>query len=102
MTRPLTTRELALAATPLVRMPISQTDQDAFLQFVIANVYRGIASGISFAVLVLMTDAFGIFSLILTQPAPVTTALIFVLVSSFKFVALTIAIAVGLVATHAK
>ena len=43
-------------------------------------------------------DAFGIFTLISAQSAPVTTALIFVLVSSLKFVALTIAVAVGLVA----
>ena len=100
MTRPLTKRELALAATPLVRMAEVETHRKASVsQFVIVNVYRGIAIGITFAVLVLMTDAFGIFTLISAQPSPLTTALIFVLVSSFKFVALMIAIAVGLVAS---
>jgi hypothetical protein len=104
MTRPMTKRELALTATPLLKFPTSSQKEQApsVAQFVIANVYRGIAIGISFAVLVLMTDAFGIFTLISAQPAPLTTALIFVLVSSFKFVALTIAVAVGLAAAHAK
>ncbi len=101
MTRPLTKRDLALAATPLARMPIEQACLDASVsQFVIANVYRGIALGIAFAVLVLMTDAFGIFTLISAQSAPLPTMLVFVLVSSFKFVALTIAVAVGLVASR--
>ena len=100
MTRPLTKRELALAATPLVKMPNNRTHRNEFLvAFIIANACGGIVLGISFAVLVLMTDAFGIFTLILAQPAPMTTALVFVLVSGFKFVALTIAFAVGLVAS---
>ncbi len=100
MTHPLTKRELASAATPLVKMQIARTYPNEFLvTFVIANACRGIVLGISFALLVLMTDAFGIFTLISAQPAPLTTALIFVLVSGFKFVALTIAIAVGLVAS---
>lgn len=104
MTRPLTKRELALTATPLLKLPASrrQAQTNSVTQFVIANAYRGIALGISFAVLVLMTDAFGIFTLISAQPAPLTTALVFVLVSSFKFVALTIAVAVGLTAVHAR
>ena len=81
MTRPLTKRELAFAATPLVRMPSGRTRRNASVsQSVFAN------------------DAFGIFTLISAQSASVTAALIFVLVSSFKFVALTIAVAVGLVA----
>ena len=64
----------------------------------IANLYRGTALGIAFAVLVLMTDAFGIFILISAQSAPVTTALIFVLNSSLNFLALTIVVAASLVA----
>jgi hypothetical protein len=104
MTRPLTKRELALAATPLMRVPVArqQHRKPTIAQFVIVNVYRGIALGISVALFVLLTDTFGIFSLIASQSAPLTTGLIFVLVTSFKFVALTIAVAVGLAAVHAK
>ncbi len=100
MTRPLTKRELALAATPLVAMPnVRQARQESsVLQFVIVNACRGIALGLCFAVLVLLTNAFGILTLITAQPSPITTVLIFVFVSSLKVVALTIAVAVGLVA----
>jgi hypothetical protein len=96
MTRPLTKRELTSAAMPPVASP---TRHDIFVpQFLIAAVCRGMTFGICFAVFVLLTDSFGIYSLIIAQAAPVTIALIFVLVSSFKFVALSIALAVGLVA----
>jgi hypothetical protein len=100
MTRQLTKRELVLAATSLVRMPIGRTHRNEFLvKFVAINACRGIVLGILLAVLVLATDAFGISTLISAQPNPMTTVLVFVLVSSFKFVALTIAVAVGLVAS---
>ena len=98
MTRPLTMSELALVATPIGR----QIQQDSsFRQFLIANVCRGTGIGVLFAALVLLTDAFGIFTLIAAQPAPITTALIFVLVCSVKFIAIGLAVAVGL-AAHSK
>jgi hypothetical protein len=78
-------------------MPVTAIRQDACLvAFITTNVLRGISIGISFAILVLVTDAFGISTLISAQRSPMTVALIFTLVSSFKFVALTIAVAVGL------
>jgi hypothetical protein len=89
---------LTLAATPLVMKPMGLTHQNSVSRFVIINVYRGVVLGTFFALLVLITDAFGIFTLISTQPAPLVTTLIFLIVSSFKFVALTIAVAMGLVA----
>ena len=81
-------------------MPSNRTHRNEFLvAFIIANACRGIVLGISFAALVLVTDAFGLFTLLSAQRNPMSTALIFVLVSGFKFVALTIAFAVGLVAS---
>jgi hypothetical protein len=102
MTRHLTKREL-LAATPVTVAPAARRYRQfpSVPHFVIANGCRGIALGLCFAALVLFTDAFGIATLIEAQPAPLTTAFLFVLVSSFKFVALTIAVAVGL-AAHDK
>jgi hypothetical protein len=100
MTRHLTKRELALAATPLTAVSTVRRyrQNPSVPRFVIVNACRGIALGISFAVFVLLTDAFGVSTLIEAQPVPFTAALLFVLVSSFKFVALTIAVAVGLIA----
>ena len=100
MTRPLTKRELALAARPLMTAGIDhQTPRQASIsQFVIINACRGIALGITFAVFLLMTDAFGIYTLILAQTSPMTTALIFVFFSSLKFVGVTIAVSKGLLA----
>ena len=47
MTHPLTKRELASAATPLVKMQIARTYPNEFLvTFVIANACRGIVLGI--------------------------------------------------------
>ncbi len=100
MTRPLTKHELSLAATPLLATSISQpTRHDVFVpQFLIIAICRGIAFGLAFATFVLLTDTFGIFTLINAQPTPVTALLIFAFVCSLKFVALSIAVAVGLIA----
>ena len=62
---------------------------------------RGVALSISFAVLLLLTDTLGIFTLAMSQPAPITTAGVFALVCCFKFI--PAALAVGLtVAAHTK
>lgn len=96
MTRPLSKTEL-LAAAP---KPVGRPDlQDSSIpELLVFSVSLGVGFGILFAAVVLWTDTFGIWSLVNTQSAPLTTLLIFVAVSSFKFVALTIAAAVGLAA----
>ena len=100
MTRHLTQRELALAATPRLAAPSRrQTRHGAFVpQFLVVAVCRGIAFGICFAIFLLLTDAFGIFTLVKAQAAPLTFVLIFIFVASLKFVALSVALAVGPVA----
>jgi hypothetical protein len=98
MTRPLTKRELALAATPLESFPPLQAREKAAVpQFLIAAVYRGVAIGVVFAAFLLLTDSFGIYTLVMKQTAPLTFMLIFTLFCSVKFIALSIAVAVGLI-----
>ena len=98
MTRPLTKFEFAQIATPID----SDRRQDVSVsQFLIANVMRGVALGVSFAILMLLTDTLGIFTLVMSQPAPVTTALIFVLVCSVKFVPAVLAVVLT-VAAHTQ
>ena len=90
MTRPLTKfkfAEIATSVDPLRRHDVSVS------QFLIANVMRGVALGVGVAVLMLLTDTLGIFSLVMSQPAPVATAIIFVLVCSMKFVPAVLAVA---------
>lgn len=70
-------------------------------QFLLANAMRGVALGISFAVLMLLTDTLGIFTLVMSQPAPITTALVLALVCCFKFIPAVLAIALT-VAAHTK
>jgi hypothetical protein len=71
MTCPLTKSELELAAAPLVVTPIERrTGHDVVPQFLIAAVYRGIALGICIAAFTLVTDSFGIFTLVTAQPHP--------------------------------
>ena len=70
-------------------------------QFLFINAMRGTALGISFAVFMLYTDMLGIFTLVMSQPAPAMTALIFVLVCCFKFIPSVTAIALT-VAAYAK
>ena len=70
-------------------------------QFLLVNSMRGVALGISFAVLMLFTDTLDIFTLMMSQPAPITTALVFALVCCFKFIPVVLAIALT-VAAHMK
>ena len=99
MTRPVIARELVLATTPLTQASTNhRICSHAYVpQFLLVAVYRGLAFGAGFAICSLLTDFLGIFSLVIAQAAPLTTALIFILVSSLKFVALSIAVTIGLI-----
>lgn len=96
MTRPLSKAELlAAAAKPVDRPNLRDSSIPELLVF---SVGLGVGFGILFATVVLWTDTFGIWSLVNAQSAPLTTLLVFVVVCSFKFVALAIATAVGIAA----
>lgn len=98
MTRPLTKSEIAR----LAKSTVAGKCQDVSVpRFLLANAMRGAALGIGFAALVLLTDTLGIFTLVMSQPAPITTALVFALVCGFKFIPAVLAIALT-IAAHAK
>ncbi len=98
MTRPLTKTEIARLAKSIVA---DKREDVSVPQFLLANAMRGVALGISFAVLMLLTDTLGIFTLVMSQPAPITTALVFALVCCFKFIPAVLAISLT-VAAHTK
>ena len=98
MTRPLTKTEIARLAKSVV---VDTREDVSVPQFLLANAMRGVALGISFAVLMLLTDTLGIFTLVMSQPAPITTELVLALVCCFKFIPAVLAIALT-VAAHTK
>ena len=91
MTRPMTKAQLSLMATPIGRHP----PQDSFIQFLLYNVVFGTGIGIGIATLILLTDTFGIFTLIRGQSDPIATALAFVIGGVMIFTPLALAVAVG-------
>ena len=98
MTRPLTKSEVAQLGKSRVA---NRRDDVSVPQFLLANAMRGVAFGIGFAALMLLTDTLGILTLVMSQPAPIATALVFVLVCCFKFVPAVLGIALA-IATHTK
>jgi hypothetical protein len=66
-------------------------------QFLITAICRGVVIGLAFAAFLLLTDSFGIYSLMMKQAAPLAFLVIFMFVCSIKFIALSIAVAVGLI-----
>ena len=97
MTRPLTKAQFSLMAAPVDW----QRQQDAFIQFLIRSMALGAGIGISIATLILLTDAFGLFTLINGQSDPIATAFGFVISGVMIFTPLVLAVAVGR-AGHAK
>jgi hypothetical protein len=95
MTRPLTKSEIARNAKSTVA---DRRDDVSVSQFLLANTMHGVALGIGFATLMLLTDTLGMFTLVMSQPAPITTALVFALVCCFKFIPAVLAIAVTIAA----
>jgi hypothetical protein len=98
MTRPLTKSEIARIAKSIVA---DNRDDVSVPQFLLVNAMRGAALGIGFAVLMLLSDTLGILTLVMSQPAPITTALVFTLVCCFKFIPAVLAISLT-VAAHMK
>jgi hypothetical protein len=95
MTRPLTKLEFARLA---ISLGTESNERVSVTQFLLANAMRGTAIGVAFAALMLLTDTLGIFTLVMSQPAPITTALIFVLICCFKFIPTTVAVALAVAA----
>ena len=92
MTRPMTKAQLSLMAAPIGR----QRQQDSFLRFLIENVVLGAGIGIGIATIILLTDTFGLFTLIRGQSDPIATAFAFVISGIMIFTPLALAVTVGL------
>jgi hypothetical protein len=91
MTRPLTKAQLSLMAAQID----GQRQQDAFIQFLMRNMALGAGVGIGIASLILLTDTFGLFSLIRGQSDPIATAFGFIVSGVMIFSPLVLAVAVG-------
>ena len=91
MTRPMTKAQLSLMATPIGR----QRQQDPLIRFLIDNMALGAGIGIGIATLILLTDTFGLFTLIRGQSDPIATTFAFVVAGVMIFTPLVLAVAVG-------
>jgi hypothetical protein len=94
MTRPMTTAQLSLMAAPIGR----QHREDSFVRFLIETVVVGIGIGIGVATLILLTDMFGLSTLMLGQSDALATAFAFILGGAMVSTPLSLAVAVGLTA----
>ena len=91
MTRPLTKAQLSRLASPVSR----QCQPDPLVQFILRNMALGAALGIGVATLILITNSFGLLTLILKQPDAIAIAASFVVGGIMFFTPLTLAVAVG-------
>ena len=75
--------------------PVSQ-DEHQFTSFLIHNVVLGAWVGIGMAMLILLTNACGVLTLVLAQTDPIVPAVAFVAGGVMIFVPIVLAVAVGL------
>jgi hypothetical protein len=87
----MTKAQLSLMAVPIGR----QRQQDPFIRFLIDNVVLGAGIGVGIATLILLTDTFGLLTLIRGQSDPIATAFAFVFGGVMIFTPLVLAVAVG-------
>jgi hypothetical protein len=92
MTRPMTKAQLSLMAVPVDR----QHRKDSFVRFLIDTVVFGAAIGIGIATLILLTDTFGLSTLMRGQSDAIATAFAFVASGAMVSTPLSLAVAVGL------
>jgi hypothetical protein len=92
MTRPMTKAQLSLMAVPIGR----QHRQDSFVQFIFSVVALGAGIGIGIASLILLTDTFGLSTLMRDQSDALATACAFIFSGAMISVPLSLAIAIGL------
>ena len=96
MTRPMTTAQLSLMAAPIGR----QHREDSFVRFLIDAVVLGAGIGIGIATLILLTDTFGLSTLMRGQSDALATAFAFILGGAMISTPLSLAVAIGLTASE--
>ena len=92
MTRQMTKAQLSLMAVPIDRQP----PQDSFVQFLLKVVTLGAGVGIGIATLILLTDTFGLSTLMRGDSDALATACAFIFSGAVISVPLSLAVAVGL------
>ena len=92
MTRPMTKAQLSLMAVPIGR----QRRQDSFVPFLLNVMALGVGVGIGIATLILLTDTFGLSTLMRGQSDALTIACAFIFSGAMISVPLSLAVAVGL------
>jgi hypothetical protein len=92
MTRPMTKTELALMASSLAK----HNERDPFIRFIIDKMMLGAGTGTMFAAVMLLTDAFGMSSLLRDVTDPFGHIVAFLVGGVMIFTPLTLAVAVGL------
>jgi hypothetical protein len=93
MTRPMTKAQLSLMA-PIGR----QCRKDPFVRFLIDAVVFGAGIGIGIATLILLTDTFGLSTLMRGQSDALATAFAFIFGGAMVSTPLSLAVAIGLAA----
>jgi hypothetical protein len=94
MTHPMSKAQLSLMAAPIGW----ECHEDSFVRFLIKTVVFGIGIGIGVATLILLTDTFGLSTLMLGQSDALATAFAFILGGAMVSTPLSLAVAVGLTA----
>lgn len=92
MTRPMTKAQLSLMAVPIGR----QRRQGSFVLFLLNVVALGAGAGTGIATLILLTDTFGLSTLMRGQSDALATACAFIFSGAMISVPLSMAVAVGL------
>jgi hypothetical protein len=91
MTRPMTNAQLSLMAVPLVR----RLRHDSFARVLTDSVVFGAGIGIVIATVMLLSDTFGLFTLIRGQSNSIAAAFAFIFSGAMSFAPISLAVAVG-------
>jgi hypothetical protein len=94
MTRPMTNAQLSLMAVPIDR----RLRNDSLVWFLTDSAVFGAGIGIVIATIILLSDTFGLFTLIRSQSNSIPTAFAFILSGAMIFAPISLAVAVGLAA----
>ena len=94
MTGPMTTTQLSLMAVPIDR----RLGEDSLVRFLLEAVLFGAAIGAGAAISILLSDTFGLFTLIRGQSDSIAASFAFIISGAMTFAPIFIAVALGLAA----